>query len=379
MTLLQPSGGPENGTPLICVIAARTPNDEHAVMSSDPHFAPEAGASQLSEIRPASASVLNIHPDFKSIKGHGLSVDGWSVVFKSRFLRAVNIFHRRKFRRWTSEIDIPGPDGNPLSLVIIRPDGLPARSPVLVYYHGGTSVRTPQPQHLTNAVCYGLESPCVVIFAQYRRASESSFPAAFNDCYAVLRWVISNPDHLRIDRARIAIGGDSAGAALAAAVTQKAVHEHQIELCAQVLIYPTADARRKTQLPVAAASVLPARVASPPAAKLRGLPPTYVELAEFDVMRDEGKAHAEAMRGSGVEVELNEVSGAIHGFDLLVPESDISKAALDRRIQFLRRIFAGPTCPTFRTRRTLASQSLAQRQADLKSAHTPTRSQGQQV
>jgi acetyl esterase len=363
MTVLQLNGGPGNGTPLICVTPGPIPNDEHAAMVSDPPFAPEAAASQLSDSGTARVSALNVHPDFKSVKGHALSVDGWSVRLKSRFLRVVNMLHRRKFRRLTSEIDIPGPDGDPLSLVIIRPDGLPSRSPALIYYHGGASLRTHEPQHLANAVRYGLESPCVVIFAQYRPASRYSYPAAFNDCYAVLRWVASNPDHLKIDRTRIAVGGDSAGAALAAAVTQRAVHEHQIDLCAQLLIYPTLDARRKTQF----------------MGKPRGLPPTYVELAEFDNMRDEGKAYAEAMRRSGVEVEVHDVSGTIHAFDLLVPDSGISTAALERRIQFLRKTFSGPTCPTFRTRRTLASQSLAQRQGDSKSARTSARPNSPQV
>src|SRR5580704_3679837 len=104
MTVLQLEGGPRNGTPLICVTPARIPNDEHAAMVSDPPFALESAASRLSDSGPACESALNIHPDFRSVEGHALSVDGWPVRLKSRFLRVVNFFHRRKFRRLTSEI-----------------------------------------------------------------------------------------------------------------------------------------------------------------------------------------------------------------------------------------------------------------------------------
>ena len=344
------------------------------------HLAPEPHASQLSEIAPSSTSTLNIHPDFISAKEQGFSLDGWAITLKSSYLRAMNLLYRRKFRRLMSEMEIPGPDGNPLSLVIIRPDGLPPRSPALIYYHGGAFSRTHFPQHLGNAVRYSLEARCVVIFARYRLAPRYPFPAEFNDCYSVLRWVMSNPEHLEIDRARVVVGGDGAGAALAAAVTRKAVQAHKIKLCAQVLIYPMGDARRETQVAVAAASGSPYLGTSHAATlgtclrvdqgKLTGLPPAYLELAEFDIMHDEGKVYAEAMRSSGVEVELNEVKGAIHMFDLLVPESEISKAAVDNRIRFLRSAFAGPICPTFRTRRSLASQSVAQRHGDVKSVRS---------
>jgi acetyl esterase len=72
---------------------------------------------------------------------------------------------------------------------------------------------------------------------------------------------------------------------------------------------------------------------------LSGLAPAYVELAEFDLLHDQGHAYAEAMRAAGVGVELNDIKGTVHGFDLLAVGSGISRAAMQSRIQFLRKMF----------------------------------------
>ena len=70
-----------------------------------------------------------------------------------------------------------------------------------------------------------------------------------------------------------------------------------------------------------------------------GLAPAYVETAEFDPLHDEGNAYAEALRAGGVDVLLNETRGAVHGYDLLAPDSALSRAAIESRIAFLRKVF----------------------------------------
>jgi acetyl esterase len=72
---------------------------------------------------------------------------------------------------------------------------------------------------------------------------------------------------------------------------------------------------------------------------LTGLTTAYIETAEFDPCRDEGHAYAQALAAKGVEVQLNATKGTVHGFDLLVSGSRISKAAIDTRVQFLRACF----------------------------------------
>ena len=83
------------------------------------------------------------------------------------------------------------------------------------------------------------------------------------------------------------------------------------------------------------------RYASPIDGDVSQLAPAYVETAQFDLLHDQGVAYAQALVANGIEVELNEIEGAIHGFDLLAASSSIAKTAMQRRIQFLRRAF-GP-------------------------------------
>ena len=151
---------------------------------------------------------------------------------------------------------------------------------------------------------------CVVISVDYRLAPEHKFPAAADDCYAATRWVAAHADEIGADPARLAVGGDSAGGNLAAAVALMARDRGGPALAYQLLDLPGHRPRRSTRrrtarTPRATASTredmmlvlgpLPARrgrrrdpLASPlRAADLRGLPPALVITAEFDPLRDE--------------------------------------------------------------------------------------------
>jgi acetyl esterase len=307
-------------------------------------------------------SSLNIHPDFRSIKGRALSFNRWPLALMTSLLATVNALHRRKFKTIINVETIPGLGGYRIPLLNIKPENRAPPSPALIYCHGGAFVMKHAPQHLENAVRYAREAGCTVIFVDYRLAPQCPFPAGFNDCYSALQWAASNAEDLGIDKQRIAVGGDSAGGAMAAAAVQRAIHEDGIRLCGQMLIYPVVDAQCRRQSSSAYVNVPPFKAASPTAmwqaylghapsagapryaspldGNLSGLAPAYVELAEFDLLHDQGHAYAEAMLAAGVDVELNEIRGTVHGFDLLAAQSGISRAALHSRIQFLRKIFA---------------------------------------
>lgn len=307
-------------------------------------------------------TTFDIHPDFQSIKGRKLSLEPWAVALMGVVLATVNALHRRKFKAIVSRQTIPSLDGDPIPVLLIRPEQLCSPAPALVYCHGGAFIMKHAPQHLENAVRYAREAHCQVIFVDYRLAPKHPFPAGFDDCYAALRWVLSNADPLGVDTQRVAVGGDSAGGALAAAAAQKAAHEDKIKLCGQLLIYPVTDATGKSASRSAYGNVPPFKDASPAAlweaylghptaagvpryaapidGELSGLAPAYVEIGEFDMLRDEGQAYARALTARGIDVELNETRGTVHGFDLLVADSNISKAAMASRIGFLRQVFS---------------------------------------
>jgi acetyl esterase/lipase len=304
---------------------------------------------------------LNIHPELRSIKAHTLPKNRWALAAMQRLLSAVNAMHRRKFKRLVTRTTIKSSDNYSVPIFIIRPEKLRSPAPALVYYHGGAFVMKPAPQHFENALRYAREADCLVIFVEYRLAPKYPFPAGFNDCHAALRWAISSAAELGIDKERLVVGGDSAGGALAAGVAQRAWQEDGISLRGQLLIYPCVDLACTrpsitafTNVPpfknVSAVSIAEAylgrplsagmpRYASPIYGDLSRLAPAYVETAEFDLLHDQGNAYAHALQVKGVEVELNEINGGVHGFDLLAANSSVSQDAMHRRIRFLRRVF----------------------------------------
>ena len=161
--------------------------------------------------------------------------------------------------------------------------------------------------------------------------------------------------------------GDSAGGALAAGVAQKALDRKENPICAQVLIYPVTDhetktesARKFTDTPFWKTSSNIAmwkvylrgseheksggRAKAPPYAaplhreSFAGLPPAWVEVAEFDPLRDEGRQYVEALAAASVPVEMREAQGAIHGYDL-VADSPTAEAMFKDRMAAIQRFF----------------------------------------
>ena len=248
---------------------------------------------------------------------------------------------------------VVGPDGNRIPTLIIRPRGVSGVLPCLYDIHGGGFVFAAAPYHYTLAKEYAARVGCAVVFPDYRLAPKHPYPAAAEDCFAVYRWL------LQIDPEHIAIGGDSAGGDLAAAVTLMARDWGEKLPCFQMLIYPVTDRRMQTEstlrfpdTPVWGARdsvkmweyylpTLPAEhieYASPmEAPSVEGLPPAYLEVAEFDSLRDEGLAYGRRLEAAGIEVEYHETRGTPHGFEF-VTNAPITKAAVAKRIEVLKRV-----------------------------------------
>jgi acetyl esterase len=222
----------------------------------------------------------------------------------------------------------------------------PAKTPAttLMYFHGGGWVAGDLYTHDRLARTLAIELEAVVVSVDYRRPPEAPFPCAFEDCRAATQWAAKNIDLLGGDAARLAVGGDSAGGNLAAAVAL-ACRENGPSLAAQLLIYPATDLVGRYGSESENAKY-PSRTenshgyflttdamrffaghyipndqdasdlhASPMrAAKLDGLPPAVVCTAEFDPLRDEGEAYAMALERSGGRVAYYREPGMIHGY-----------------------------------------------------------------
>ena len=260
-----------------------------------------------------------------------------------------------------SRHEIKSYDGEKIECFLMSPKSITKNAPCLIYIHGGGFVLAAAGYHYKNAIRYAKEVGCKVVFVNYRLAPQNPHPVFFEDCYAAMCWTCDNAEELGIDISRIGIGGDSAGSTLAVGVCMMARdRNHPVKFTFQMLPYPYLDARNNsesckefTDTPMWN-STLSSRISpmtkadrsrpdyvyySPVEAEsFEGLPPAYIETAEFDCLHDDGILYAEKLRAAGIEVTLNETKGTMHGFDIM-QKAKITKVALSERIEFMKNLF----------------------------------------
>jgi acetyl esterase/lipase len=221
--------------------------------------------------------------------------------------------------------------------------------PCVYWMHGGGLVMG---TYVTDDLRFDRWCPrhnVVGVSVEYRLAPETPYPGPIEDCYAGLKWVYDHAGELGVDRARIGIGGPSAGGGLAAGLGLLARDRGEVPLIFQLLIYPMIDDRQITRSsqwmdpiwpPAANAygwrSYLGDRVAGPDvpiyaaaarAEDLAGLPPTLIAVGALDGFSDEDIDYAVRLRHAGVPVELHVYPGMPHGFDALLPGLPLSRRA----------------------------------------------------
>ena len=256
---------------------------------------------------------------------------------------------------------LPSEDGTAIHLTVYRPESIDRDIPCLIYFHGGGFCLGDAGYIHRYAAQYAQGAQCAVAFVHYRTSDIAPFPVPFQDCYAALCWVWNNAPTLRTDRTRIAVGGDSAGGALAAACALRARDEGGPRLCFQLLVYPVTDCRMETasmraftDSPLWNAKLnrkmwelylrdgdkgVPEYAAPMLASDFSDLPPAYVEVEEFDCLHDEGAAYAQALKAAGVDVQLEDVPGTFHGFDFFT-KKEASQHMVQTRIHALRHAFS---------------------------------------
>jgi acetyl esterase len=261
---------------------------------------------------------------------------------------------------------MPGP-GGAVALRYYRPSGSQRDEPlpVLVFFHGGGWTIGDLDTH--DIVCRGLANAglCAVVSVDYRLAPEHKFPAAVDDATAATHWVHANAARLVLDASRLAVGGDSAGGNLAAAVAITFRDTWAPELKLQLLIYPAVDFTLSTEShrQLAEGYLLTRKSidwftanylrgaddakdwrASPLFANDHSrLAPAYIFTAGYDPLRDEGHAYADKLHAAGVSVTYECFEGMIHGFIGMGGVIAAANHAIYRAGQGLRAAFATAT------------------------------------
>ena len=301
-------------------------------------------------------------PDFNNIKAARARMVSMQALIPLRQSSSVKFDDRA----------IPGPAGDLQVRVYTPDDG--GKKGALLYFHGGGWVVGDLDTEHSQCIDHAEKARCVVISLDYRLAPEFPFPAAHEDAWAALRWVVENASKLGVDPERIAVGGGSSGATLAAGIALRARDEGSPKLKLALLLQPSVDhlqtsssARTFSDTPFLSSKYLPQiwatyfagnvptgrmlSYAAPAAAdRLAGFPPTCLIIGDADPLRDEGLQFGSRLIADGVEVDMHLCAGAPHGFDLVehaqVTElmRDVRAAALIRALspdsQFKRRMVA---------------------------------------
>ena len=264
-----------------------------------------------------------------------------------------------------AERSVPGPPGAPAVRVLTYE---PARSgqnmPAYLHIHGGGYVLgTADSAEVANRELAATLS-CVIVSVDYRLAPETCAPGSVEDCYAALKWLHGAAAELRIDPSRIAIGGESAGGGLTAALALLARDRGEVPIRFQNLVYPMLDDRTAALVKPnphtgqhlwthesnrfgwtallggapGAAGVSP-YAAPARAIDLRGLPPALITVGALDLFLEEDIDYATRLMQAGVPTELHVYPGAFHGFDLAT-ESRVAQAMNRDRLNALRRALA---------------------------------------
>jgi acetyl esterase len=204
----------------------------------------------------------------------------------------------------------------------------PGPHPLLLFFHGGGYVFGDLDTHDATVRALTNRAGVVSISVDYRLAPEHPFPAAIDDCLAVLRWASTHAADLNADAARIALVGDSAGGNLAA-VAARVARDEGLSVCFQLLFYPLIDgdtARPSYARDTASRRLIEWSVlcygaphndplANPLAVDdLHGLPPGLAIVASNDILAEEGAAYVSALRGAGVAMMLERCEGVPHLF-----------------------------------------------------------------
>ncbi|MGB1207420.1 MAG: alpha/beta hydrolase [Chitinophagales bacterium] len=248
-----------------------------------------------------------------------------------------------------------------LPIRLYYPDENKSLKPTIVLFHGGGFMAGTLDAYdrMSKRLC--ADNKMIIASIDYRLAPEHKFPIGLNDCYEATKWLYEKGEILGVDTEKIIVLGDSAGGNLAAAVCLIARDLGDIKIAAQVLLYPVTDAtlssksiddlgehflmnradmKWATQQYIAKEEDVKNPYYSVLLAEnLKNLRPTLIVTAEFDPLKDEGKAYAMRLKAAGNEVRFIEAKGLVHGFATMARVAKGSLGVFEEVREFLEFLY----------------------------------------
>lgn len=254
-------------------------------------------------------------------------------------------------------------DGHTVKLNIMRPKDKKGELPVFIFIHGGGWILGDYPTHKRLVRDLVVLSGYAAVFVNYTPSPEAKYPQAINEIYAASKWVSEHGKEINVDGKNMAIVGNSAGGNMAIATTLMAKEKNGPKFKLQILLWPVTDAGFQTEsyknfatdrfLTASVMKWMFDQYTTDPnqrkeiylsplqatTAQLKGLPPTLIQVAQNDILRDEGEAFGRKLDEAGVTVTTVRYNGAIHDFGLLnaLAEEPSTRTMLDQAATELKK------------------------------------------
>lgn len=229
----------------------------------------------------------------------------------------------------------------PVKLNIVRPKGIKEKLPVFIFIHGGGWILGDYDTHKRMVRDLVVESGYAAVFVNYTPSPEAKYPQAINEIYAATKWVAEHGSEINVDGKNLALVGNSVGGNMAIATSLLAKKNKGPHIKLQILLWPVADSSFNTDsykiyaeqrfLSTSLMKWMFDQYTTDPKQRkeiyvaplqaslneLKGLPPTLIQVAENDILRDEGEALGRKLDEAGVDVTTIRYNGVIHDFGLL--------------------------------------------------------------
>ena len=291
----------------------------------------------------------NISKEIKILKLFRFSIYKWIIPIYNIFITIISNNKHSNKDIIVKRISVNSFDNYKIKVYEFVPRKNTNTKRAMVYFHGGAFYLKPTFYHYSLAKKYALLSDMKVFFVEYRLSPKYRYPIGVLDSFSVYSWILENANELGVDPSCLGIGGDSAGGSIALNLASL-LKEKEMELPKfQLLIYPVVDNKIKTKskdiytnTPMWNSKLNEKMwkyylddetVYNSPFNSVNNIK-TYIEVSEYDCLRDEGIEYYKYLKKNNIEAYLNETKGTVHGYDILLNKS-IVKENIMKRIAFL--------------------------------------------
>lgn len=298
------------------------------------------------------------HDELRKYRNFKIPINRVLIFFSHIFLGLLYHFQLSNKRIKVEKFKVKSFDNKRIKNIIYTPKDIELNKRCLYFIHGGGFAFNGSIHHYELAKRMAIKLKCKAIYVDYRLAPKYKFPTAIKDVYSLYKWIIDNSKNLNINKDEIILMGDSAGGNLVALTTILAKKDNYPLPKVNILLYPvltkdleTESIKKYIDTPFCNSKDLDkyskyyygnieSDIPKSPYDEdlFEGYPNTYIEVAEYDCLHDDGVLFYYKLYKENINCELIEVKGAMHGYDFAI-NSKLIKELIEKRIKFIEKCF----------------------------------------